>query len=146
MKSYRYVVDNGRFVFETDELGRVNKAIMEDVDFSSRARNKDYQQETKTLKDGFPSDAGGHIFRNEWGGPSEQINYFSQNTPENSYGEWYKMEKAVSDFKKANPNVKLKAVMEFNFNGSSKRSTSVDVKIYKNGKIDLSLTKTYDNP
>ena len=146
MKNFRYVVDNGRYVFETDELGRVNKAVMEDLDFHTRARNETYQQETKKVKDGYPNDDGGHIFRNEWGGPSEQINYFSQNAPENSYGNWYKMEKAVSDFKKSNPDVKIKAEMKFNFNGNSKRPTSVDVKIYKNGKIDLSLSKIYDNP
>ncbi|MCJ1805303.1 DNA/RNA non-specific endonuclease, partial [Flavobacterium covae] len=146
MKNFRYVVDNGRYVFETDELGRVNKAIMEDIDFYTRARNETYQQETKLVKDGFSGDAGGHIFRNEWGGPSEQINYFSQNAPENSYGEWYKMEKAVSDFKKLNPDVKIKAEMKFNFNGNSKRPISIDVKVFKNGKIDLSLSKIYDNP
>lgn len=146
MKNFRYIVDNGKFVFETDDLGRVNKAIMEDVDFSKRARQKDFQKETKLLKDGYSTDAGGHIFRNEWGGPSEQINYFSQNTPSNSYGEWYKMEKAVSNFKKANPTVKVKAVMEFNFDGSLKRPTSVDVEIYKNGELDDILSDNYKNP
>lgn len=146
MKNFRYVVDNGKFVFETDDLGRVHKAIMEDIDFAKRARQKEFQKETKLLKDGYSTDAGGHIFRNEWGGPSEQINYFSQNTPSNSYGEWYKMEKAVSAFKKANPSVKVKAVMEFNFDGSLKRPTSVDVEIYKNGTLDTELSKRYDNP
>ncbi|WP_414846805.1 DNA/RNA non-specific endonuclease [Chryseobacterium sp. IT-36CA2] len=92
------------------------------------------------------SDDGGHIFRNEWGGPSEQINYFSQNAPENSYGAWFKMEQAVSDYKKANPSVKVKAVMEFNFNGNSKRPTSVDVEIYKDGTLDDILSDNYKKP
>lgn len=147
MKNFRYVVDNGRYIFETDELGRVNKAVMEDLDFHTRARNETYQQETKKVKDGYPNDDGGHIFRNEWGGPSEQINYFSQNAAENrAGGEWYDMEKAVSEFKKANPSIKVKAEMKFNFSGNSKRPTSVDVKIYKNNKIDIDLSTTYDNP
>ncbi|MNK54607.1 putative ribonuclease YeeF [compost metagenome] len=119
---------------------------MEDVDFHTKTRNKEYQKETKFLKDGYPKDAGGHIFRNEWGGPSEQINYFSQNSPSNSFGEWYKMEKAVSSFKKANPNVKIKAEMKFNFDGNSQRPTSVDVKIYKDGNLDTELSTRYRNP
>ena len=56
------------------------------------------------------------------------------------------MEKAISDFKKANPNVKIKAVMEFNFNGSSKRATSIDVEIFKNGILDDVLSVNYKNP
>jgi len=56
------------------------------------------------------------------------------------------MEKAVSNFKKANPNVKIKAEIKFNFDGNSKRPTSVDVEIYKDGKLDLELSKNYENP
>lgn len=56
------------------------------------------------------------------------------------------MEKAVSNFKKANPNVKIKAEMKFNFDGNSKRPTSVDVKIYKDGILDDSISGNYKNP
>ncbi|SFC79014.1 DNA/RNA non-specific endonuclease [Flavobacterium phragmitis] len=147
MKKFKYVVDNAKYVFETDELGRVNKAIMDDLDFASKARNEGFQQKTKNVKDGFSNDDGGHIFRNEWGGPSEQINYFSQNAVENrAGGQWYNMEKAVSDFKRANPNVKIKAEMKFNFDGNSQRPTSVDVKIYKDGNLDTELSTRYRNP
>ena len=147
MKKFKYVVDNSKYIFETDDLGRVNKAVMEDLDFASKARKEGFQQETKHVKDGLPNDDGGHIFRNEWGGPSEQINYFSQNAVQNrAGGEWYKMEKAVSDFKRANPGVKIKAEIEFNFSGSNKRPTSVDIQIYKNGELDLELSKRYSNP
>lgn len=52
------------------------------------------------------------------------------------------MKKAVSDFKKANPNVKVKTVMEFNFNGNSKRP----IEIYKNGTLDDILSDNYKNP
>ncbi|GEN72143.1 hypothetical protein CLA01_22150 [Chryseobacterium lathyri] len=141
MKNFRYVVDNGRYVFETDELGRVNKAVMEDLDFHTRARNETYQQETKKVKDGYPNDDGGHIFRNEWGGPSEQINYFSQNAAQNrAGGEWYNMEKAVSDFKKLNPSTKVKAEIYFKFSGDSKRPFEVGVDIYTNGNYNESLS------
>ncbi|CAI8876769.1 hypothetical protein EMIT036CA2_40304 [Chryseobacterium sp. IT-36CA2] len=56
------------------------------------------------------------------------------------------MEQAVSDYKKANPSVKVKAVMEFNFNGNSKRPTSVDVEIYKDGTLDDILSDNYKKP
>jgi len=49
---------------------------MDDLDFASKTRNEGFQQQTKNVKDGFSNDDGGHTFRNEWGGPSEQINYF----------------------------------------------------------------------
>lgn len=147
MKKFKYAVDNAKYVFETDDLGRVNKAVMEDLDFASKARNEGFQQQTKKVKDGLPNDDGGHIFRNEWGGPSEQINYFSQNAAQNrAGGEWFNMEKALSDFKRANPNVKIKAEMKFNFDGNSKRPISVEVEIYKDGKLDIGLSKIYENP
>ncbi|SFZ97117.1 Fibronectin type III domain-containing protein [Chryseobacterium limigenitum] len=136
MKNFKYVVDNGRYVFETDELGRVNKAVMEDVDIISRARNETYQQETKKVKDGYPNDDGGHIFRNEWGGPSEQINYFSQSPAQNrAGGDWYNMEQEISSLKKNNPSSKYKAEMVFVFEGSSKRPTSMRVRLSENGVV-----------
>lgn len=148
MKKFKYAVDNAKYIFETDDLGRVNKAVMDDLDFASKARNETYQQQTKRVKDELPNDDGGHIFRNEWGGPSEQINYFSQNAVQNrAGGEWYNMEKAVSDFKKANPNVKIKAEMNFKFSGNSKRPYEVSVKIYTDGKLnDVLSVKNIKNP
>ena len=142
MKNFRYVVDDGKYIFETDGLGRVNKAVMEDVDFYARARNEASQQETKIIKDGSPSDDGGHIFRNEWGGPSEQINYFSQNATQNrAGGDWYKAETAISDFKRANPSKKLKVEMEFYFDGASKRPISTRLDVYVDGIKDVTLSK-----
>ncbi|QYS89462.1 DNA/RNA non-specific endonuclease [Flavobacterium davisii] len=136
MKNFRYVVDNGRYVFETDELGRVNKAIMEDIDFTTRARNETYQQETKLVKDGYSNDDGGHIFRNEWGGPSEQINYFSQSPTQNrAGGDWYNMEQEISSLKRNNPSSIYKAEMVFVFAGSSKRPISMRVRLSENGAV-----------
>jgi len=37
-------------------------------------------------------------------------------------GDWFNMEKALSDFKKANANKKIKVEMEFHFDGSSKKT------------------------
>lgn len=144
MKNFKYIVDDGKYIFETDGLGRVNKAAMEDVDFYARARKDDFQGEAKRVKDGFPKDDGGHIFRNEWGGPSEQINYFSQNAVKNRPGvggDWFNMEQAITDFKKANPNKKIKVEMEFYFDGNSKRPRAIDVDIHVDGKYSNILSK-----
>ena len=142
MKKFKYAVDNAKYIFETDDLGRVNKAVMDDLDFASKARNETYQQQTKRVKDGLHNDDGGHIFRNEWGGPSEQINYFSQNAVQNrAGGDWYNMEKQLSDFKKANPNKKMKVEMEFYFDGSSKRPVSTRIDVYIDGIKDSTLSK-----
>jgi len=142
MKNFRYVVDDGRYLYDTDAFGRVNKAVMEDINFYNRARSEAYQQETKLVKDGFPNDDGGHIFRNEWGGPSEQINYFSQNATQNrASGDWYKAETAISDFKRANPGKKIKVEMEFYFDGSSKRPISTRLDVYVDGIKDSALSK-----
>ncbi|EJG03054.1 DNA/RNA non-specific endonuclease [Flavobacterium sp. F52] len=115
---------------------------MDDLDFASKTRNEGFQQQTKNVKDGFSNDDGGHIFRNEWGGPSEQINYFSQNAVQNrAGGDWYNMEKQLSDFKKANPNKKMKVEMEFYFEGSSKRPVSTRIDVYIDGVKDNTLSK-----
>ena len=44
MKNFKYIVDEGKYVFEMDGLDRVSKAVIEDVDFYTRARNEVYQQ------------------------------------------------------------------------------------------------------
>ncbi|SCY17973.1 hypothetical protein SAMN02927916_1377 [Flavobacterium anhuiense] len=51
------------------------------------------------------------------------------------------METAVSDFKRANPNSKLKVEMEFYFKGDSKRPYAVDVNVYVDGKYNNTLSK-----
>ncbi len=111
-------------------------------------RSESFQVKTKEVKDGSKvnTDDGGHIFRNEWGGLSEQINYFSQNAVENRTGTWYKMEDAISKMLKSETPPTVKIEMEFNFTGNSKRPDSIDVDVYINNKIDKTLSKEYDNP
>ncbi|WP_371878224.1 DNA/RNA non-specific endonuclease [Flavobacterium sp. DG2-3] len=70
------------------------------------------------------------------------INYFSQNAVQNrAGGDWYKMETSISDFKRANPNKKIKVEMEFYFDGTSKRPTSTRVDVYIDGVKDNTLSK-----
>ncbi|MDX8553261.1 DNA/RNA non-specific endonuclease [Tenacibaculum sp. 1B UA] len=86
------------------------------------------------------------MFRNEWGGLSEQINYFSQNAVENRTGAWYKMEDTISKMLKSENPPTVKIEMEFNFTGNSKRPDSIDVDVYTNNKLNGNLTDTYQNP
>ncbi len=154
MKNFIYEVNDGKFIFETDELGRVIKAKMNPVVIDkSVVRNQTAQSHTKTVKDGstINVDDGGHIFRNEWAGPSEQINYFSQNAVENRRGAWYNMEDAISKMLKSDNPPGIKLEMEFNFVGASKRPVSVDVEVYvkKRGTSSFELhelSDTYPNP
>lgn len=78
------------------------------------------------------------------GRPSEQINYFSQNYVKNRPGpggDWFKMEQAITDLKKANPNKKIKVEMEFYFDGNSKRPRAIDVDVYIDGSYSNTLSK-----
>ncbi|TCP24807.1 fibronectin type III domain protein [Tenacibaculum skagerrakense] len=150
MKGFRYEIENGKFIYEIDDLGRVVSAKMNSVSIDkSIKRSEDFQSHTKTVKDGSTVnvDDGGHIFRNEWGGLSEQINYFSQNAKENRTGAWYNMEKAISNMLKSdNPPTNINIEMDFNFIGNSKRPDSIDVIVKVDGKIDTQLSRSYDNP
>ncbi|RZS98983.1 DNA/RNA non-specific endonuclease [Aquimarina brevivitae] len=146
MKNYAYDVDNGKYIYNTDNLGRVETASIKDLDINPRARKEDYQQHTKKVKDGKPDDDGGHIFRNQWGGPSEQINYFSQNAYQNRTGEWYQMEKSITELKQANPNSKIDVDMQFIFEGNSKRPKEIRVIVTKDGVPALDGPFLIENP
>jgi len=127
----------------------VETAIINDLQISPRERNEPWQQKAKVLKNGKfdPTDDGGHIFRAQWGGPSEQINYFPQSPNENqSPGTWYNMEEAISNLKETTAqNEEIKIVMKFNYEGTA-RPSSIDVEVKVGQNINTQLTKRYDNP
>ncbi|CAM1356524.1 conserved hypothetical protein [Tenacibaculum ascidiaceicola] len=101
-------------------------------------RSESFQVKTKEVKDGSKvnTDDGGHIFRNEWNGPSEQINYFPQAKSQNQPpGEWYTMEKFVSQLKNDNPTKKNDVDVFPDFNGSSKRPIGFEVEVRVDGEL-----------
>lgn len=141
MKGFTYKIDD-KFTFETDQLGRVKKASLTDVQINPRKRNETAQSHAKNVKDGYSTDDGGHIFRAEWNGPSEQINYFPQAPSQNKPpGEWYAMEKFVSEFKKDNPTKRIDIDVFPDFSGSSKRPIGFEVEV----KVDGELIKLPNN-
>ena len=157
MKNFKYEVDNGRFIFETDELGRVKKITDNNVSYNSSIAGRRYessQQKAKKIKDGKnPGDDGGHMTSAESGGPVEQINYFPQNPTYNRRGDpgtWRKMEEYLQKLKKDNPNKTFKFEVEPVFGDANrpKRPSEFNVKIFENGtpvKIPDDY-KTIENP
>ncbi|WP_079685666.1 fibronectin type III domain-containing protein [Ohtaekwangia koreensis] len=131
LKDFKYIVDNN-FIYETDNLGRVSLITIEDVSINPRVRNETAQAHAKNVKDGKATDAGGHMAKSEWNGPSEQINYFPQDPASNSYGEWYKMEGEITKLKLDNPNSKIKVEIYPAFAGTQ-RPTEFTVIVSKDG-------------
>ena len=92
MKNFEYLID-GNFIYKTDDLGRVEKITIENLELNPNRVRDEYQQGlTKSLKNGKATDNGGHMAGNQFNGPSEQINYHSQDWVSNQSGDWYKME------------------------------------------------------
>ena len=147
MKNFEYVVDNN-YIYRTDHLGRVKEAEILDVQVINQAdrrpRQESYQSQIKNDHlGGKPDDDGGHIFRNQWDGPSEKMNYFSQNEYQNRRGDWFNMEKSISDYKTANPNDKVSMKVFFDYGGGSDfrpLKLQVDVKVKDDpwGAFDIS--------
>ncbi|MDX8553259.1 DNA/RNA non-specific endonuclease [Tenacibaculum sp. 1B UA] len=140
MKGFKYEVDNGRFIFETDELGRVKKITDNDVRYDAGyKRNEPAQQRAKEVKDGVnPGDDGGHMASAESGGPAEQINYFPQNPKYNQPGDpgtWRKMEVYLQKLKIDNPSNTYRLEITPIFPGTSKRPEKFYVEIYNNDEL-----------
>ncbi|MNR06336.1 hypothetical protein D3C85_1224050 [compost metagenome] len=66
---------------------------------------------------------------------------YIQNAAQNrAGGDWYKMETQLSNFKKVNPNSKIKAEMNFKFSGDSKRPYEVSIDIFTDGNYNEILS------
>lgn len=157
MKDFRYEVDNGRFIFETDALGRVRKITDNNVIYDVPTRRyENSQQKAKNIKDGntgSPPDDGGHMASAESGGPVEQINYFPQNKNYNQNldpGTWRKMEIYLKSLKDANPGdtFKFEVVPIFGDANRPSRPTKFRVQISQKG-TPVKIPEKYkliDNP
>lgn len=151
MKDFIYEVD-GNFIYETDHLGRVKKATVNNIDLGLDyigRRKQSYQSRAKEVKDGKlspPVDDGGHIIKAGWGGPAEQINYFPQNAVENQQGAWKNMEDEITDLVSQGNSVKFEVEPVFSPSGDSKRPIGFDVKVTVNNQLDNELSTIYANP
>lgn len=142
MKNFEYVIDNN-FRFKTDAYGRVEKITIDNLQLiPNKARDGNQQVLAKSLKDGKPTDNGGHMAGNQFGGPSEQINYHSQDFVSNQSGDWYRMETELKQLRRNNPTatIKVEIVAEFpnktgQFGDPFRRPDRFDVEVKVNGTI-----------
>jgi len=150
LKNFEYVVD-GKFKFKTDDLGRVEKITIENLELNPNKERDRYQQGlTKGLKNGKDTDNGGHMVGNQFDGPSEQINYHSQDWVSNQSGDWFKMETELKQLRLNNPTATIKVEIVPEFNGTNKRPDkfNVRVSVFENGQPKIINKPTYevDNP
>lgn len=101
-----YVVD-GKFVFKTDQHGRVIQADGHLDNILGGNRNT-YQQRVAGRGDRLPGDQGGHIFGTWFGGPGEGVNLLAMSKTVN-LSEYKKLEgtwaEAIAEGKKIDVNV-----------------------------------------
>lgn len=89
LKNYTIKVDNNRFVYKTDNQGRVKSFTDSDYQLVGGKPRSAEQPNAKDIKNGntgTPPDDGGHIASTETGGPCEQINYYPMNPSINRNG------------------------------------------------------------
>lgn len=129
VKSHKYQVD--RYLYETDELGRVKK-VKGELEYVERGRNEYQQGLSVDLKDGIKGqDDGGHLIANILNGPGEQINYLPQ-TANLNRGGWKTMENAWSEALKNGSKVEVEITPIFD--GTSKRPVKFEVDYWVDGK------------
>lgn len=89
LKNYTIKVDNNRFVYKTDNQGRVKSFTDSDYQLVGGKPRSTEQGNAKDIKNGntgTPPDDGGHMASKETGGPCEQINYYPMNPSINRRG------------------------------------------------------------
>jgi len=134
--NHKYKV--GDKLYETDELGRVNR-VSGELYLSMRDRNT-YQQAKSAkeagIKDGLADDDGGHLIASIFDGAGEQINYAPMNSNLNR-GAWRSMENEWATALKAKPPKEVRVDIRSVYKGDSKRPDSfiaeytIDGKPYK---------------
>lgn len=135
-----YVVD-GKFVYATDDAGRVYKSSATLDDLIAGERNG-YQQRVSGRADRLPTDQGGHIYGTQFGGPGEAINLTAMRADLNSTGlrEYYQMEQqwagAIKDGKSVDVTV------EIEYAAGSARPEGYDVTYTIDGKT---MTQFFEN-
>lgn len=125
-----YMVDDGSFIYKTDELGRVVEAYADRTKAyksisRNTQRNSNIQKDVVRRLDGKEGlDDAGHLFANNTGGPNELINQVPMNANLNRNGQWRQLEKmeeqALKEGKEVISNRKLI------YKGDSKRPYAIE--------------------
>lgn len=130
MPNKTYMIDNGLFVYKTDDLGRVvechakrNKAY-KSIERNAQ-RNSDVQRHVVESLDGRKGlDDAGHLFANTTGGPNELINQVPMASELNRTGLWRELERAEEEALKAGKEVV--SSRKLIYKGNSKRPSAIE--------------------
>jgi len=123
-----YFVNGGKVV-------RVTISELRDV---TSDRNPYQQAKCKRIKDGDPSDDGGHLIGTQFGGTGDQINYVPMPISVNrSPGDWYKMEMAWAS--KIDNGIAITDIEIIINYGSDLKPTGFEVKWKENGVLNLDV-------
>lgn len=137
-----YIIDDGCFVYVTDDLGRVTEAYSDrtrayETLNRNRQRNSDVQKKVIHDLDGKIGDDGGHLIANSTNGPNELINQVPMEHSIQANGEWRRFEemeeKAIKEGKQ------VKSSRKILYDGNSKRPYAIEAKVEIDGKV---FTKT----
>jgi hypothetical protein len=121
----------GNKIYETDELGRVNR-VSGELELGKLGRNGYQQGKSVTLKDGTKGlDEGGHLIGHQFKGAGEQINYVPMKESLNQ-GAWKKME--MDWAKDLEAGKKVEVDINPIYDGISKRPTEIEVFYKIDGK------------
>ena len=115
-----YLVD-GRYVYETDKLGRVEKV---EGKLTDEVFDRNKYQQCKAGKCGIEVDEGGHLIASIFGGAGEKLNLVPMNGNLNK-GEWKKMENLRAEALDEGKTVEVKILPKYDKEGV--RPTSIKV-------------------
>ncbi|MEE4379301.1 MAG: DNA/RNA non-specific endonuclease [Candidatus Competibacteraceae bacterium] len=135
----RYVVD-GRYTYDTDELGRVER-VSGELRLDAADRNS-YRQQQAGGAERLTTDDGGHLVGSQFDGPGEAINLIAQNRDINrSGGQWYALE---STWQAAlNRGQQVSVDIQPVFSGSNIRPDAISVHYTIDGRP---FSRTIPNP
>ncbi|MDP0396731.1 DNA/RNA non-specific endonuclease [Tsukamurella strandjordii] len=118
-----YIVDGGKFIYNTDSKGRVTetRGILSDLNKSDR---NGYQQGVSGRGDRLPGDQGGHLWGTQFGGPGEGINITAMKEGLNQAGKnsFYEIERQWA--KQVAAGSPVDATIRLAYSGDSVRPSS----------------------
>ena len=119
-----YEAGEHRYLYRTDEVGRIDRAYAEDLQLKL---HEDRLRHNSNTLDKEIGDHAGHIFGDLFGGSPELDNLVSQAKDVN-LKEYRRIERDWADALKSNPPKKVEVDIKINYEGSSMRPSSFEVK------------------
>ena len=132
-----YEAGEHRYLYRTDELGRIDRAYAEDLQL--KLHEDRLRHNSKTL-DKEIGDHAGHIFGDLFGGSPELDNVISQAKDVN-LKEYRRIERKWEAALKSKPPKKIEVDIKINYEGSSMRPTSFEVNYKIDGKPKSEIIK-----